>query len=59
MNRRLTCLLLAALIIYLVPVRACAADARREAAEILRATGVQGGSGVVFGNVSAKVVGDA
>ncbi len=43
MNRRLTYLLLAALLAYLVPALARAADVRREAAEILKTTGVQGG----------------
>ena len=43
MNRRLTCLLLAALIVYLVPNWTNAADVRQEAAEILNVTGIQGG----------------
>jgi len=43
MNRRLTCLLLAASIAYLAPVLVRGADVRREAAEILKTTGVQGG----------------
>ena len=43
MNRRLTCMLLAALTAYLAPILARGADVRREAVEILKATGVQGG----------------
>ena len=43
MNRRLTCMLLVALIVYLAPVSSRGADVGREAAEILAATGVQGG----------------